>query len=159
MRTPGGRKISEEAWQALQATAIRTAGVDARLKEARGWYECAYEWRIVSYAMHAHARLNAKAAGKILFYVPAIDAPAARIPKEAFDEMHALPNIGTSAKFPGILPVFVGMEMILTESYLPPRIVRGTRGGRGHRAASQGAAGARPRQHRVTRMRPSPLHA
>ena len=24
-----------------------------RLLEARGWYECAYEWRIVSYAMHA----------------------------------------------------------------------------------------------------------
>ena len=126
MRTPGGRKISEEAWQALQATAIRTAGADARLKEARGWYECAYEWRIVSYAMHAHARLNAKAASKLLFYVPAIDAPAARIPKEAFDEMRALPNIGTSAKFPGILPVFVGMDMILTESFLPPRIVRGT---------------------------------
>ena len=126
MRTPGGRRISEEAWQALQATAIRTAGVDARLKEARGWYECAYEWRIVSYAMHAHARLNAKAASKLLFYVPAIDAPAARIPKEAFDEMRALPNIGTSAKFPGILPVFVGMDMILTESFLPPRIVRGT---------------------------------
>ena len=76
--------------------------------------------------MHAHARLNAKAAAKILFYVPAIDAPATRMPKEAFDEMQALPNIGTTAKFPGILPVFVGMEMILTESYLPPRIVRGT---------------------------------
>ena len=126
MRTPGGQKISEEAWQALKDTAIGSAGADARLKQARGWYECAYEWRIVSYAMHAHARLNAKAAGKILFYVPAIDAPAARIPKEAFDEMHALPNIGTSAKFPGILPIFVGMEMILTESFLPPRIVRGT---------------------------------
>ena len=143
MRTPGGQKISEEAWQALKATAIGSAGADARsgasqpdaigsasadarLKDARGWYECAYEWRIVSYAMHAHARLNAKAAAKILFYVPAIDAPATRMPKEAFDEMRALPNIGTSAKFPGILPVFVGMEMILTESYLPPRIVRGT---------------------------------
>ena len=139
MRTPGGQKISEEVWQALKATTIRpaaggasqpaaigAAGADARLKEARGWYECAYEWRIVSYAMHAHARLNAKAASKLLFYVPAIDAPAARIPKEAFDEMRALPNIGTSAKFPGILPIFVGMEMILTESFLPPRIVRGT---------------------------------
>ena len=94
MRTPGGQKISEEAWQALKATAIRpaaggasqpaaigAAGADARLKEARGWYECAY-------TMHAHARLNANAAGKILFYIPAIDAPSARIHKEAFDEMH-----------------------------------------------------------------------
>ena len=76
--------------------------------------------------MHAHARLNAKTANRILFYIPAIDAPAVRVPKEAFDEMHAMPNIGTTAKFPGILPVYIGMEMILTESYLPPRIVRGT---------------------------------
>ena len=160
MRTTGGQKISEEAWEALKATTIGSAGADERLKEARGWHECAYEWRIVSYAMHAHARLNANAAEKILYYIPAIDAPAARIPREAFDEMLAMPNIGTSAKFPGILPIFIGMEMILTESYLPPRIVRGTpSAGRGHRAASQGAAGAKPRQHRVARLRPSPLHA
>ena len=76
--------------------------------------------------MHAHARLNAKAAGRILFYIPAIDVPAARMTREDYDEMRAQPNISTSAKLPGILPVFVGMEMILSESYLPPRIVRGT---------------------------------
>eukprot|EP00972_Heterocapsa_arctica_P035387 5206696-Heterocapsa_arctica.AAC.1 len=40
--------------------------------------------------------------------------------------MRAQPNISTSAKLPGILPVYIGMEMILTESYLPPSIVRGT---------------------------------
>ncbi len=40
--------------------------------------------------------------------------------------MRAQPNISTSAKFPCILPVYVGMEMILTQSYLPPRLVRGT---------------------------------
>ena len=39
--------------------------------------------------------------------------------------MRAQPNISTSAKFAGILPVYIGMEMILTESYLPPQIVRG----------------------------------
>ncbi len=66
MRTPGGKKISEAAWKALQGTALRTTAVETRLRDARGWYECAYEWRIVSYAMHAHARLNAKAAGVIL---------------------------------------------------------------------------------------------
>ena len=65
--------ISEEAWQALKATVIRTSGTDPRLSNARGWYECAYEWRIVSCVMHAHARLNAKAAGRMLFYIPAID--------------------------------------------------------------------------------------
>ena len=71
MRTPGGKKISEAAWQALQASVLKQdQGIgatppDARLLEARGWYKCAYEWCIVSYAMHAHARLNTKAAGKL----------------------------------------------------------------------------------------------
>ncbi|MCP4006488.1 MAG: hypothetical protein GY725_20105, partial [bacterium] len=79
MRTPGGKKISEKAWHALQATVIQTSGPDPRLRNARGWYECAYEWRIVSYAMHAHARLNANAAGQLLYYIPSIDVPCARM--------------------------------------------------------------------------------
>jgi hypothetical protein len=125
MRTPGGKKISEDAWRAIKATEIKEGDTDTRLRDARNWYECAYEWRIVSYAMHAHARLNAKAAGKVLYYIPSIDIPAVRMGRKDFEDMRAQPNIGTSAKFPGILPVYIGMEMILTESYLPPRIVRG----------------------------------
>ena len=129
MRTPGGKSISEAAWQALKGTAIEhgaATGSDPRLTNARLWYECAYEWRIVSYAMHAHAILNARAAGKLLFYIPAIDVPTVRVTREDFDELRAQPNISTTAKLPGILSLFIGMEMIITESYLPPRIVRGT---------------------------------
>ena len=125
MRTPGGKKISENAWEAIKATQIKKGEEDKRLREARNWYECAYEWRLVSYAMHAHARLNAKAAGRLLYYIPAIDAPSARMNQQDYEDMRAQPNISTSAKLPGILPVYIGMEMILTESYLPPRIVRG----------------------------------
>ena len=40
--------------------------------------------------------------------------------------MRAEPNISTTAKLPGLLPVFEGMEMILSESVLPPKYVRGT---------------------------------
>ena len=40
--------------------------------------------------------------------------------------MRSQPNIGNAAKFPGILPIYIGMEMYLTETYLPPRIGRGT---------------------------------
>ena len=42
--------------------------------------------------------------------------------------MRALPNIGQTAKMPGILPVYIGMRVILTESYLPPQVVRGAAG-------------------------------
>ena len=99
--------------------------MDTRLRDARNWHECAYEWSIVSYALHAHPRLNAKVAGRVLYYIPSIDIPAVRMSRKDFDDMRGQPNISTSAKFPGILPVYIGMEMILTESYLPPRIVRG----------------------------------
>jgi hypothetical protein len=128
MRTPGGKQLSEAAWKALEATVIQTSAsqpVDPRLRDARGWYECAYEWRIVSYAMHAHARLNAQALRKTLFYIPSIDVPSVRMTREEFDEMRQQPNISASAKFPGVLPIYIGMEMILTESFLPPQIVRG----------------------------------
>ena len=125
MRTPGGKKISEDAWRAITATEIKEGDTDTRLRDARNWYECAYEWRIVSYAMHAHARLNAKAAGRVLYYIPSIDIQAVGMSRKDFDDMRGQPNISTTAKFPGILPVYIGMEMILTESYLPPRIVRG----------------------------------
>ena len=117
---------SEEQHAASSGGASQPAGWDRRLQEARGWYECAYEWRIVSYAMHANARLDAHAAGKILFYIPAVDTPAVRLSREDFDAMRAVPNIGQTGKLPGVLPVWVGMDMILTESLLPPKYVRGT---------------------------------
>ena len=76
--------------------------------------------------MHAQARLDAHDAGKVLFYIPAVDRPAVRCSRQEFDAMQAEPNISTTAKLPGLLPVFVGLEMILTDSVLPPKYVRGT---------------------------------
>ena len=95
------------------------------MREARGWYESAYEWRIVSYAMHAQARLDAHDSGKVLFYVAAVDKPAAKLSRKEFDDMRAFPNVSTTGKLPGFLPFFQGMEMILSESVLPPQYVRG----------------------------------
>ena len=120
MRTPGGKRISEESWQALVGTQIQNTNsaaqpadtskpgaeppqYDQRLREARGWYESAYEWRIVSYAMHTQAKLDAHDAGQVLFYVPAVDRPAASLSKEEFDEMLGEPNIGATGQMPGPL--------------------------------------------------------
>ena len=58
-----------------------------------------------------------------MYYIPSIDIPAVRMSRKDFDDMRGQPNTGTSAKLPGILPIYIGMAMILTESYLPPRIV------------------------------------
>ena len=78
--------------------------------------------------MHAQAKLDAHDAGQLLFYVPAVDRPAARLAKADYDETRAEPNIGATAKMPGLLPLFVGMEVLLTETILPPKYVRGVPG-------------------------------
>ena len=39
--------------------------------------------------------------------------------------MRAQPNISASAQVPCFLPVYLDMQIVLTESDLPPRIVRG----------------------------------
>ena len=78
--------------------------------------------------MHTQARFDAHDAGQVLFYVPAVDKPATRLSNKDLDEMRGEPNIGATGKMPGLLPLFVGMEVILTESLLPPRYVRGAPG-------------------------------
>jgi len=57
-----------------------------------------------------------------------VDRLAARVTKEEFDEMRGEPNIGATGKMPGLLQLFIGMMVILTESLLPPRYVRGAPG-------------------------------
>ena len=86
--------------------------------------------------MHVQAHLNAKHARRVLFYFPAIDQPSARLTQKGNDHMRACANIGATAKLAGVFPLYVGMEMVLAESYLPPRVLRGTPcGGRRCRAA------------------------
>ena len=76
--------------------------------------------------MHVHAWMSAKHMGPALFYILAVDRPAVRLKQQDYDDMRASPSIGHTAKFPGIRPIYVGMDMILTESYVPPHLVRGT---------------------------------
>jgi hypothetical protein len=61
---------------------------------------------------------------KVFFYILATDRPSCCMGRADFDETRALPKISTAAKLPGILPVYIGVEMILAESYLPPRVAR-----------------------------------
>ena len=125
MRTRDGKKISDAAWTAIYQTELKAN--DPRLRNARGWYESAYEWRFVSYAMHAHAKLDAHLAKKLLFYIPAVDrASVSGLSRKIFDDMRREPNIAKTGKLCGVLPVFEGMEMILGDTVLPPKFVRGS---------------------------------
>ena len=145
MRTPGGKTLSEEAWRALERTQVRVpTGVteradgasqpvgrevaDSRLNDAVGWYESAYEWAIVSFAMQLQTRLSAKRSNQVLYYVQAVDRPAVDCGRVALERMLATPNVTTTRKLMGLLPIYVGMEVVLTESILPPFYVPGATG-------------------------------
>ena len=145
MRTPGGKSFSEEAWRALERTQVRVpTGVteradgasqpvgrevaDSRLNDAVGWYESAYEWVIVSFAMQLQTRLSAKRSNQVLYYVQAVDRPAVDCGRVALERMLATPNVTTTRKLMGLLPIYVGMEVVLTESILPPFYVPGATG-------------------------------
>ena len=100
--------------------------MDERLRAARGWYESAYEWRLVTYAMQAQARLDARHANEVLFYIPAVDMPSVPLSKAYYDEMRLVSNPQHTAKHLSLLMIFKGMEMIPTDSILPPHYVRGS---------------------------------
>ena len=55
-----------------------------------------------------------------------MDVPSVPLTKAEYDEMRLEPNAQKTAKHLGLLPIFKGMEMIPTESYLPPQYVRGS---------------------------------
>ena len=52
--------------------------------------------------------------------------PQSAYPGDHYGEMRAQPNISTSAKMLGSMPVYVGMARIPTDSVIPPKIARGT---------------------------------
>ena len=123
MRIPGGRRLSEETWTTIENTVQKSAPDDCC-----DWFEAAYEWRTVSYAMHAKARLQARRAKKVLFYIQAVDKATESLSSAEYTRVTAEPNLSTTKKLAGILPVFIGMEMVLQKTYLPPRYTPGTVG-------------------------------
>ena len=74
--------------------------------------------------MHSHARSNAKAAGELLLYIPAVDLLVARMVRVAYDEMRAVLNVSATAELLGSTPLCDGVEVIFTESYSLPKVAR-----------------------------------
>ena len=128
MRVPGGRPVAEETWRAILATECKPKNVTARLLQCTDWYETAYDWRTVSFAMQTKARLQAKQAGQILFYIQAVDKVAQHVPSTEFLKIVAEPNLSHTKKLAGVLPAFIGMNMTMQSNLLPPRYVTGTVG-------------------------------
>ena len=69
--------------------------------------------------MHVRARPDAHDAGQVLVYALAVDRPATLLGKAELSEMRAQPNVSATSKMLGVLPIFVGMAMRLTDTALP----------------------------------------
>ena len=142
MRTPGGKVLSDEAWGALKRTQIQVpaAGadgasqpvvqqnIDPRLDAAVGWCESAYEWTIVSFAMQLQTRLSAKRSNQVLYYIQPVYRPGIDCGRAALEQMLATPSVTATRKLMGLLPIYIGMEVVLTENILPPLYVPGATG-------------------------------
>ena len=136
MRTPGGKKITDERWRAIVKTEVvsfsgagRPAASSSQAAQQPQWDRRLREVEACTSRRTSgtssltpcmrKTKLDVHDAGQLLFYVPVADRPAARLAKPDFDEMRAESNIGATARMPGLLPLFVGMEVTPTESVLP----------------------------------------
>ena len=76
MRAPGGLKLSETEWQALQNTELDVEQLErdpeAFLRSTAGWFESSYLWSIVSMACYARATISARQAQQMLLYCQAV---------------------------------------------------------------------------------------
>ena len=128
MRVPGGVPVPQETWKAIVASQY-TAGKDAaQLLACSKWHEAAYDWRTVSFAMQTKARLQAKQAGRILYYIQAVDRVSQHVPEKELLRIVAEPNLSNTKKLAGLLPAYIGMDMTMQKSLLPPQYVTGTVG-------------------------------
>ena len=120
--------MPEDTWRAIVASQY-TAGQDAaQLLACSKWHEAAYDWRTVSFAMQTKARLQAKQAKRILYYIQAVDRVSQHVTEKELLRIVAEPNLSNTKKLAGLLPVYIGMDMMMQKTLLPPQYVTGTVG-------------------------------
>jgi len=128
MRVPGGVPVPEDTWKAIVASQYKAGKDAAQLLACSKWHEAAYDWRTVSFAMQTKARLQAKQAGRILYYIQAVDRVSQHVTEKELLRIVAEPNLSNTKKLAGLLPVYIGMDMMMQKTLLPPQYVTGTVG-------------------------------
>lgn len=97
MRTPGGKKLPDDQWQAL----LRSERSAEGRVDITNWYHACYCWRVVAMASFMLARESARIARQALFYVQALDQALTVIQladhKEFFRQLLRLPSIQNAA--------------------------------------------------------------
>ena len=94
MRTPGGEKLSENEWAALEPTKIENHSANpAWLQDARDFYHSCYLWSIVTKIAYLKARESATRANCPLFLIQAVDRPTKTALLEQYVAMLRIPSL------------------------------------------------------------------
>jgi hypothetical protein len=94
MRTPGGEKLSENEWAALEPTKIENHSANpAWLQDARDFYPSCYLWSIVTKIAYLKARESATRANCPLFLIQAVDRPTKTALLEQYVAMLRIPSL------------------------------------------------------------------
>ena len=124
MRTPGGKRLSANQWQAM----LDTESSAEQPVDMSGWYHVCYCWSIITMASFMVARQSAREAGQTLFYMQAIDQPVSVLQhahrSDFFEELLRIPSINTTKRLPGVVFGHYGMRMRFTTTLQQPFAVQ-----------------------------------
>ena len=126
MRTPGGKKLTDPEWKALQATSVDGPQHAHKLNNTEHFFQACYTWSVVSLAYAVRSFESAKACGKTLYATRAIDVVhnVSRGQAAAVTEaVLAHTNINDTGRLPHFGLYHVGMEVRLTQTLAAPYVV------------------------------------
>ena len=128
MRTPGGKRLNETAWEKLKGTEVDTQSPnfspDNFIAETHNWFHVAYTWSLVTMAVFVRAKAEAKRDCRTLFYLPALDKPTKYCTPALYKGMVQTFHLHGTQKLPSICLLYIGMRVRLTTSVQPPFAVQ-----------------------------------
>ena len=171
MRTPGGCKLTQQEWKALQATDISKLSAAEQQERLQGtdlWYQSGFTWATVTMAQVIRSRLSAKLSNATLNFIPAQDYVLNRPPNQRLTNTHiaehiaGIPNMNNTGRLPSIAMLHVGMVVRLANTVEAPEVVTDATGTvvgiDVHPDDAPGAAAAHPESQPATHtLRKLPL--
>ena len=126
MRTPGGMKLTDGEWKALQATSVDGPQHAHKLSNTEHFFQACYTWSVVSLAYAVRSFESAKACGRTLYATRAMDVVQNVSRGQAAAVTEALlahTNMNDTGRLPHFGLYHVGMEVRLTQTLAAPHVV------------------------------------
>ena len=126
MRTPGGAKLTDREWKALQATSVDGPQHAHKLANTEHFFQACYTWSVVSLAYAVRSFESAKASGRTLYATRAVDVVQNVSRGQAAAVAEALlshTNMNDTGRLPHFGLYHVGMEVRLTQTLAAPHVV------------------------------------